>query len=84
MVAWLRRFIEHTPDDLILMTGEGLQRLVGFARRAGMEDAFRAALGKVRKIEQREQFERIADRFAPQTLPRQLARIRGIFGGGWR
>src|SRR5436190_17638724 len=50
VVAWLRRFIEHPPHDLILMTGEGLQRLVGFARRAGIEDAFRAALGRVRKI----------------------------------
>jgi uroporphyrinogen-III synthase len=50
VLAWLRRFTEHPPDDLILMTGEGLHRLVGFARRAGMEDAFRAALGKVRKI----------------------------------
>ncbi len=50
VVAWLRRFTEHPPEDLILMTGEGLQRLVGFARRAGMEDAFRAVLGKVRKI----------------------------------
>src|SRR5207253_3985642 len=25
VVAWLRRFTEHPPDDLILMTGEGLQ-----------------------------------------------------------
>jgi uroporphyrinogen-III synthase len=50
VLAWLRRFIENPPDDLILTTGEGLQRLVGFARRAGIEDAFRATLGKVRKI----------------------------------
>jgi uroporphyrinogen-III synthase len=50
VVAWLRRFVETPPDDLILMTGEGLQRLVGFARRVGLEDAFRALLGKVRKI----------------------------------
>ena len=50
VLGWLRRFCENPPDDLILMTGEGLQRLVGFARRAGMEDGFRTALGKVRKI----------------------------------
>src|SRR5438067_3750927 len=50
VVGWLRRFVDTPPDDLILMTGEGLQRLVGFARRAGMEDAFRAALANVRKI----------------------------------
>jgi uroporphyrinogen-III synthase len=48
--AWLKRFVADPPDDLILMTGEGLGRLVGFAQRAGMETAFVAALAKVRKI----------------------------------
>jgi uroporphyrinogen-III synthase len=48
--AWLTRFVADPPDDLILMTGEGLGRLVGFAQRAGMETAFVAALAKVRKI----------------------------------
>ncbi len=50
VVAWLRRFTTDHPDDLILMTGEGLGRLVGFARRAGLEEAFMAALARVRKI----------------------------------
>src|SRR5215831_12901499 len=50
VVTWLRRFTTDPPDDLILMTGEGLGRLVGFARRAGLEGAFMAALAKVRKI----------------------------------
>jgi uroporphyrinogen-III synthase len=48
--AWLRRFAHEPPDDFILMTGEGLGRLVGFARRAGLEQAFLTALGQVRKI----------------------------------
>jgi uroporphyrinogen-III synthase len=48
--AWLSRFIARPPDDLILLTGEGLGRLVGFAQRAGIDDAFVAALAKVRKI----------------------------------
>lgn len=48
--AWLERFIAAPPDDLILLTGEGLGRLVAFAERAGMETAFVAALAKVRKI----------------------------------
>jgi uroporphyrinogen-III synthase len=48
--AWLKRFIADPPDDLILLTGEGLGRLVGFAERAGIEAAFVAALAKVRKI----------------------------------
>jgi uroporphyrinogen-III synthase len=48
--AWLKRFIAAPPDDVILLTGEGLGRLVGFAERAGVEAAFVAALAKVRKI----------------------------------
>ncbi|HMK78186.1 MAG TPA: uroporphyrinogen-III synthase, partial [Xanthobacteraceae bacterium] len=48
--AWLKRFIAAPPDDLILLTGEGLGRLVGFAERAGIGAPFVAALAKVRKI----------------------------------
>ena len=48
--AWLECFIAAPPEDLILLTGEGLARLVGFAQRAGKEPAFVAALAKVRKI----------------------------------
>ena len=50
VLAWLSRFIDAPPDDLILMTGEGLRRLRGFAERAGLSSAFRAALGEVRTI----------------------------------
>jgi uroporphyrinogen-III synthase len=50
VVAWLRRFTSDPPNDLILMTGEGLGRLVGFARRANLEDKFMATLATVRKI----------------------------------
>jgi uroporphyrinogen-III synthase len=48
--AWLRRFIATPPDDLILLTGEGLSRLLGVAQRAGIEAEFRAALAGVRRI----------------------------------
>lgn len=48
--AWIRRAIAGTFDDLILYTGEGLRRLVGFARRAGLQQEFVAALARVRKI----------------------------------
>jgi uroporphyrinogen-III synthase len=47
--AWLRRFIAGS-DDLILFTGEGLRRLVGFAQRAGIEADFASRLAGVRKI----------------------------------
>ena len=50
VLAWLRRFIDAPADDLVLMTGEGLRRLIGFADRAGLEAAFRTALGQVRAI----------------------------------
>ena len=48
--AWIMRFIEDTPDDLIIYTGEGLLRLVGFAERMEGAAAFMSALGRVRKI----------------------------------
>ncbi|MFT8245805.1 uroporphyrinogen-III synthase [Roseomonas sp. BN140053] len=47
---WLHRFLANPPDDLILLTGEGLSRLLGVAGRAGLEDGFRAALAGVRRI----------------------------------
>ena len=50
VLAWLRRFVDSPPDDLVLMTGEGLRRLGGFADRAGLEAAFRDALDRVRTI----------------------------------
>src|SRR5437588_4545938 len=50
VLDWLQRFIDVPPDDLVLMTGEGLRRLRGFAEPAGLEPAFRAALGRVRTI----------------------------------
>src|SRR5437660_8318190 len=48
--AWIRRFIEKPCDDLVLMTGEGLRRLMKVARRIGVEQDVIAALGKARKF----------------------------------
>lgn len=50
VLAWLRRFINGEMDDLILFTGEGLRRLLGFADRAGLKQAFIDRLGEVRKL----------------------------------
>ncbi|MDX1587737.1 MAG: uroporphyrinogen-III synthase [Oleiphilaceae bacterium] len=44
---WLRRFNQGHMDQLVLMTGEGLRRLVGFAERAGLRDEFVERLGRV-------------------------------------
>jgi uroporphyrinogen-III synthase len=48
--AWIRRLIEVPFDDLVLMTGEGLRRLMKVVRRIGVEQEFVAALGRVRKF----------------------------------
>jgi uroporphyrinogen-III synthase len=48
--AWIRRFVETPCDDLVLMTGEGLRRLMKVARRIDLDRDFVAALGKARKF----------------------------------
>jgi uroporphyrinogen-III synthase len=48
--AWIRRAIERPLDDLVLMTGEGLRRLMKVVRRIDMEKDFVAALAKARKF----------------------------------
>jgi uroporphyrinogen-III synthase len=48
--AWIRRAIDKPFDDLVLMTGEGLRRLMKVARRIGVEKDFIAALGRSRKF----------------------------------
>jgi uroporphyrinogen-III synthase len=50
VVAWLERFVATPPDDLILFTGEGLQRLHKLAGSVGLAEQFVAALGAVRTI----------------------------------
>ncbi len=47
---WLKLFINEPVDHLIILTGEGLRRLCGFAERAGCLDAFVSALATVHKI----------------------------------
>jgi len=47
---WLHRFIARPCDDLVLLTGEGLRRLIGCADRAGIRPAFIAALASPRKF----------------------------------
>jgi uroporphyrinogen-III synthase len=48
--AWITRFIDKPFDDLVLMTGEGLRRMMKVARRMDVEQAFIAAVGKARKF----------------------------------
>jgi uroporphyrinogen-III synthase len=48
--AWIGRAIANPFDDLVLMTGEGLRRLMKVVRRIGAEQDFVAAIGKSRKF----------------------------------
>lgn len=48
--AWLKRMAAGAFDDLILLTGEGLRRLLALARRRGFEAEIIAALKKLRTV----------------------------------
>jgi uroporphyrinogen-III synthase len=48
--AWIRRVVATPPNDLVLMTGEGLRRLMKVVRRISLEQEFVAALGQARKF----------------------------------
>ncbi|MCK1742739.1 uroporphyrinogen-III synthase [Bradyrhizobium sp. 139] len=48
--AWIRRAIDRPLDDLVLMTGEGLRRIMKLARERGLDPAFVAALARSRKF----------------------------------
>jgi uroporphyrinogen-III synthase len=47
---WLRRLVGGGFDDLVLLTGEGLRRLIGAAARAGIRDEAVAAIGRLRTV----------------------------------
>src|ERR1700721_778548 len=48
--AWIRRCIDKPFDDLVLMTGEGLRRLMKVVRRMDVEQKFIASRGSARKF----------------------------------
>jgi uroporphyrinogen-III synthase len=48
--AWIGRAVDKPFDDLVLMTGEGLRRLMKVVRRIGVEGDFIAALARSRKF----------------------------------
>jgi uroporphyrinogen-III synthase len=52
VLAWIRQFIAGACDDLILLTGEGLRRLLSCIDRhePTLRDEFVAALARVRRI----------------------------------
>src|ERR1700743_360588 len=48
--AWIRTAIARPLDDLVLMTGEGLRRLMTVVRRIGVEAEFVGSLSATRKF----------------------------------
>lgn len=48
--AWIHRAIDKPFDDLVLMTGEGLRRIMKLVRERRLDQAFVAALAKSRKF----------------------------------
>src|SRR5262249_40501030 len=50
VVAWLRDLNAGRFDLVILFTGEGLRRLLGFAEREGLRQEVIAALGRTRIV----------------------------------
>ena len=48
--AWIRGAIEEPLDDLVLLTGEGLRRLMKAARRIVLDQDFIASISKTRKF----------------------------------
>ncbi|MCP3370976.1 uroporphyrinogen-III synthase [Bradyrhizobium cajani] len=48
--AWIHRTIDKPFDDLVLMTGEGLRRIMKLAAARGLDQALVAALAKSRKF----------------------------------
>jgi len=50
VMAWLRELVSGRFAYVILLTGEGLRRLLGFAERAGLRDAVIAALARTRTV----------------------------------
>lgn len=50
VVGWLRELIAGRFAWVLLITGEALRRLVGFAEREGLRDSFVAALAKTKTL----------------------------------
>ena len=47
VLEWIRELVSGSFDLVVLLTGEGLRRLIGFAERAGMKEAVVEALSRV-------------------------------------
>src|SRR6266480_4786847 len=50
VIDWLKKLSAGQLDYVVLMTGEGLRRLLGFAERAGIRESVVTALSRTRTV----------------------------------
>jgi uroporphyrinogen-III synthase len=50
VTQWIERAIATPPNLFVFYTGEGIERLLGFAERAGIRNGFVEVLGHTRKL----------------------------------
>jgi uroporphyrinogen-III synthase len=50
VLAWIERLVTEPADLVVFYTGEGIERLMGCAQRAGREAALRTALARTPKL----------------------------------
>jgi uroporphyrinogen-III synthase len=67
VLAWLERFVNAPPDMLVLLTGEGLKRLLEFAARHGLQEKFVDVLARTTKLCRGPKPERVLRALGMQT-----------------
>jgi len=81
VLAWINRIIGGECEDLVLLTGEGLRRLISCIERhaSPLRDPFIAQLGRMRKITRGPKPARALRELGLQTdLPAEVATTEGI------
>lgn len=67
VVAWIERRLAEPDDLLVIYTGEGIERLLGFAQRARLEQAFLEYLRRTPKLTRGPKPKRVLRRLGVDT-----------------
>lgn len=77
--AWLRELVAGRLDDVVLLTGEGLRRMMALAERRGFAPDVVAALGRARKITRGPKPARALKEWGlPTDIPATVPTSRGV------